>query len=97
MGAGGVAALTGAGEVAGGTAAAIGRLAAKEAVTSQVGTGILDWTGNEIMKEVTTYGPRLLEKFGSKAIPWVVDKAVRSAGWGAGYSVLKHLIGLGKD
>ena len=66
----------------------------RSVATSSVGTGILDAAGNEIMRDVTTYGPSLLRQFGTKAIPWVM----RAAGLGGiSYEVLKHLVNLAKE
>ena len=58
------------------------------------GAGILDPAGNEIMRDVTTYGPSLLRQFGSKAIPWVMRAADLS--W-ISYELLKHLVNIAKD
>ena len=54
----------------------------------------LDAAGNEIMRDVTTYGPSLLRQFGSKAIPWVMRAAGLS---GISYEVPKHLVNIAKD
>lgn len=94
IGASGAAALAGAGSAAGSAADLAAKLTARSVATSSLGTGILDAAGNEVMRDVTTYGPSLLRQFGSKAIPWVM----RAAGLGGiSYEVLKHLVNIAKD
>ena len=81
IGAAGAGAIAGAGELA-------GTLGAPTVARTSVGTGVLDAAGNEIMKDVTTYGPNLLRQHGSKALMPMLRYALRGAGLGAGYKIL---------
>jgi hypothetical protein len=49
----------------------------------------LDAAGKEVMRTATRYGPPLIQQFGKRAIPWLVENAVRYAGWSAGSSILR--------
>jgi hypothetical protein len=77
----------GAGGIAG-TASLATLLGAPSAAAGTVGTGILDQAGNEIMRNVTTYGPSLLKEYGAKAALPLFRYAMHGAGMGAGYKVL---------
>jgi hypothetical protein len=58
----GGAAQVGLGLATAGAASGIGALASPTAQTTQVGTGILDATGQEIMKDISTMGPSALRQ-----------------------------------
>lgn len=71
-----------AGGVAGaGAAGAAGEaLNAARPIVTQAGTGILDSTGAEIMKDVTTYGPSIMEKLGPHAIKLAIGGGASALG-----------------
>lgn len=87
MGAAGAGALTAGGEIA-------GRALAPTVARSTVGTGILDAAGNEFMRDVTTYGPSLVQQFGTKAMPWLINGAIAKLGWSAMPKVWNVISGL---
>jgi hypothetical protein len=84
IGAGGAAAITGMSEAG-------AAVVAPRAITSSVGTGILDAAGNEFMKDVTTYGPSLLRQYGAKIAVPLARFALRSGGDVALYKAVDWL------
>jgi hypothetical protein len=83
-----------------GTAAAAGTaafgtlgslLGAPSMSTTSVGTGILDATGQEIMKDVTQYGPSVARQVLSH--PLAQKLLLHAAGLGAGGAILKAIFG----
>ena len=86
-----------AGTIAGATVAATGGVeaaaapltAARVTATTAVGTGILDATGREIMRDVTTYGPSVARQILSH--PLTQSLLARAAGYGGAGYILKKL------
>jgi hypothetical protein len=77
-----------AGTVAGGTLSA---LLGPTASTASVGTGILDATGQEIMKDVTQYGPSVARQVLSH--PLAQKLLLHAAGLAGGGAILKAIFG----
>ena len=77
-----------AGTVALGT---LGALGVPTVSTGSVGTGILDATGQEIMKDVVQYGPSVARQVLSH--PLAQKLLLHAAGLGAGGAILKAIFG----
>jgi hypothetical protein len=67
----------------------IGALTAPTVATEAVGTGILDASGNEIMKDVMSYGPSTARAVLSH--PLTQKLLMHAAGWATGGAILKYL------
>jgi hypothetical protein len=57
---------------------AVGGLAAPTTTTAEVGTGILDATGQEITREVLSYGPSLGKQALQTMVKWVAGNPVKA-------------------
>lgn len=65
-----------------------GAALAPSVAEESVATGVLDSSGQMIYRTALRYGPNLVQRFGSKAVPWIVTNAVRYAGWSTGSAIL---------
>lgn len=75
------AAYTATGVVGAGAAGTAGEaLNAARPIVSQVGTGILDSSGSEIMKDITTLGPSIMDKLAPHAIKYALGTAASTLG-----------------
>lgn len=77
--------------------AAAAPLLAPSASTATVGTGILDASGDEIMKDIITQGPSAAVRFLSHpVIRQAMQYAIKGIGIGAGYGLLREITGIGE-